>query len=45
VWLERWVAAEHGKAGLARLAAAGGAAALIAAHGGFDGAQLALAAP
>jgi LAO/AO transport system kinase len=43
-WLERWVTAEHGKAGLARLAAAGGAAALIAAHG-FDGAQLALGHP
>ena len=41
-WLERWTLAEHGKAGLARLASAGGAAALIAAHGGFDGAQLAL---
>ena len=40
-WLERWVAAEHGKAGVARLAQEGGAAAFIARHGGFDAAQLA----
>src|SRR5262249_10806590 len=37
-WFERWVASEHGKAGVARLAAAGGAAAVLAAHGGFDAA-------
>lgn len=43
-FLERWMADEHGRAGLARLAAAGGAAALIAQHGGFDAAQLALSA-
>jgi len=39
-FFERWVQAEHGRAGLARLAAAGGAPALLAAHGGFEGAQL-----
>jgi LAO/AO transport system ATPase len=43
-WFERWVASEHGKAAVAKLAAAGGAAAYLAAHGGFDGAQLAFAA-
>ena len=40
-FFERWVAAEHGRAGLGRLAAAGGAVAYLAAHGGFEGAQLA----
>jgi LAO/AO transport system kinase len=38
-FFERWVRAEHGRAGLARLDAAGGAAALIAEHGGFEAAQ------
>jgi LAO/AO transport system kinase len=42
-FFERWVAAEHGRAGLARLAAAGGAAAVIAAQGGFEAAERAFA--
>jgi len=42
-FLERWVRAEHGRAGVARLEAAGGAGAAIAHHGGFDAAQLAFA--
>ena len=33
-----WVRAEHGRVGLAALAAAGGAAAVLAADGGYDGA-------
>jgi LAO/AO transport system ATPase len=40
--LARWVTAQHGRAGRARLDAAGGPAACIAAHGGLDGAELAL---
>ncbi|HTJ41891.1 MAG TPA: methylmalonyl Co-A mutase-associated GTPase MeaB [Kofleriaceae bacterium] len=40
-WFERWISAEHGRGGVARLAAAGGAAAFLAQHGGFDAAQLA----
>ncbi len=39
----RWVADEHGRAAAARLNAAGGAAAYLAAHGGFDAAQLTFA--
>jgi LAO/AO transport system kinase len=38
-FFERWVQSEHGRAGLARLTAAGGASALIARHGGFEAAQ------
>ncbi|HVV87808.1 MAG TPA: hypothetical protein VHE35_32435 [Kofleriaceae bacterium] len=41
-FFERWVAREHGQGGLRRLAAlAPSTAAYLAAHGGFDGAQLA----
>jgi len=40
--LARWVTTQHGKAGRARLDAAGGAAAYLAAHGGLDAAELAL---
>ncbi|MCB9559283.1 MAG: protein kinase [Kofleriaceae bacterium] len=40
-FFERWVAAEHGRRGVARLTAAGGAAAYVAAHGGFEAAQAA----
>jgi LAO/AO transport system kinase len=43
-FFERWVAAEHGRAGVTRLVASGGAAALLAAHGGFEAAQLAFPA-
>jgi LAO/AO transport system kinase len=39
-----WVQAEHGRAGLARLAARGDTAAYLADHGGFEGAQLAFGA-
>jgi LAO/AO transport system kinase len=38
-----WVEEEHGRSGLNRLAEAGGAAAYVAAAGGFDAAQLAFA--
>ena len=42
---ERWVADEHGQAGLRRLAArAASTAAYLGAHGGLDGAQLAFTA-
>ncbi len=41
-FFERWVAREHGQAGLRRLAAlAPSTAAYLAAHGGFDGATVA----
>ena len=43
-FFERWVAAEHGRAGVTRLASAGGAAAFLAAHGGFEAAQAAFGA-
>ena len=43
-FFERWVAREHGQAGLRRLAAlAPSTAAYLEAHGGFDGATLAFA--
>ena len=40
-FFEKWVAAEHGRRGLERLAAAGGAADFVDASGGFEGAQAA----
>jgi LAO/AO transport system kinase len=43
-FFERWVAAEHGRAGLTRLATAGGAAAFVTSHGGFEAAQAAFGA-
>jgi len=43
-FFERWVADEHGRAGLSRLGARGGAATYLAAHGGFEAAQLAFGA-
>jgi LAO/AO transport system kinase len=43
-FFEKWVAGEHGRAGLARLAAAGGAGAYLDAHGGFEAAQQAFGA-
>jgi LAO/AO transport system kinase len=39
----KWVQLEHGRAGVARLDQAGGAAAYLAAHGGFEAAQAAFA--
>lgn len=45
-WFERWVAREHGQAGLRRLATlAATTADYLAAHGGLDGAILAFSAP
>jgi LAO/AO transport system kinase len=35
----RWVQSEHGRSGVTRLDAAGGAAAWLASHGGFEAAQ------